>query len=72
MEKTERTNLLIIELEKERASFDKRHQDTVDHDVAINYLKHGVLPSMGVDQFELLDACINDFETICSDYGVPK
>jgi hypothetical protein len=72
MEKTERTKLLIIALEQERGLFDKRHQDTNEHDVAINYLKHGVLPSMGVDQFELLDACVNDFETICSDYGVPK
>ena len=61
---------LIIELEKERQLFDKRHQDTTEHDVAINYLKHGVLPSMGVDQFELLDAVINDFDTICKDYGV--
>ena len=61
---------LIIELEKERQLFDKRHQDTTEHDVAINYLKHGVLPSMGVDQFELLDAVINDFYTICKDYGV--
>jgi hypothetical protein len=61
---------LIIELEKERQLFDKRHQDTTEHDVAINYLKHGVLPSMGIDQFELLDAVINDFDSICNHYGV--
>jgi hypothetical protein len=61
---------LIEALQAERALFDKRHQDTTDHDVAINYLKHGVLPSMGIDQFEILDACINDFDCICSDYGV--
>ena len=60
---------LIEALEKERALFDKRHQDTTEHDVEINYLKHGVLPSMGVDQFELLDAVVNDFDTVCSDYG---
>ena len=59
---------LIIALEKERKLFDQRHQDTTEHDVAINYLKHGVFPSMGVDQFEILNACVNDFETICKDY----
>lgn len=63
---------LIEAIQKERNLFDARHQDTSDHDVALNYLKHGVLPSMGVDQYELLDAVINDFETICSDYGIKQ
>ncbi len=61
---------LIEALEAERLTFDRRHQDTTDHDAAINYLKHGVLPSMGVDQFELLDAVINDYEQTCKDYIV--
>ncbi len=61
---------LILALQEERSLFDKRHQDTTEHDVAINYLKHGVLPSMGIDQYELLDAVIHDFDTICSDYNV--
>ncbi len=61
---------LILALEEERKLFDMRHQDTTEHDVAINYLKHGVLPSMGIDQYEFLDAVINDFDTLCSDYDV--
>ncbi len=61
---------LIEALEKERSLFDKRHQDIQDHDIAINYLKYEVLPSMGIDQFELLDAIINDFDSICNDYNI--
>jgi len=61
---------LIAELEKERSLFDQRHQDTTDHDVTLNYLKHGIMPSMGVDQYELLDAAINDYNTLCRDYSV--
>ena len=61
---------LIEALQEERNEFDRRHQDTSDHDAAINYLKHGVFPSMGVDQFEILDAVINDYEQICKDYDV--
>lgn len=61
---------LLEALEHERALFDKRHQDTTDHDMAINYLKHGVLPSIGVDQFELLDVVVNDFDMACLYYGV--
>lgn len=37
---------LIEALEHERDLFDKRHQDTTDHDMAINYLKHVVFPSI--------------------------
>lgn len=61
---------LIAALEEERRRFDKMHQDTTDHDVAINWLKYGLLPSQGIDQFELLDAAVNDFDTLCSDYDV--
>lgn len=69
MEIKEKKEKLIIALEKECQLFSNRHQDTEEHDVAINYLKHGVLPSMDVDQFKLLDAVINDFDTICRDYN---
>lgn len=59
---------LITALEKEREEFNVRHHDTNNHDIALNWLKHGLLPSQDVDQFELLNACINDFDTICKDY----
>ena len=70
MDNNEKKTKLIEALEEERKSFDRRHQDTSDHDAAINYLKHGVTPSMGIDQFEILDAVVNDFEQICRDYDV--
>ena len=72
METTDQKKIkLIAALEVERKLFDQRHQDTNDHDVALNWLKYGLLPSQGVDSFELLDACINDFDTICNDYLTP-
>lgn len=61
---------LIAALQKERDLFNAQHLDTNDHDVALSYLKYGVLPSMGVDQYELLNAAINDFDILCSDYGI--
>ncbi len=70
MTAAEKKQGLIDALQEERNIFDRRHQDTSDHDYAINYLKHGVLPSMGIDQFEILDAVINDYEQICRDYDV--
>jgi hypothetical protein len=71
MEKTERTKLLIIALERERDQFKTRGQSTTEHDVAIEYLEKGKTDE-DPEEFELLYACMEDFETICSDYGVPK
>ena len=60
---------LLDELEKERDRFISRNQETTEHDVAIDYLKYGILPKYP-DNYELLDAILNDFETTCRDYGV--
>jgi len=66
----EQKDQLILALEAERLRLSKRVQnfDTSDHDYAINFLKHGTLPSMGIDQFEMLDAVVNDFEQTYKDY----
>ena len=60
---------LIKELTLEMNRFKERGQDTLEHEVAIEYLKKGWTDE-DLDNFELLDACINDLETILSDYGV--
>jgi len=65
----ERKQKLIAALKEEREFFLKRGQDTIEHDVAISYLLLGSYDE-NPDHYELLDACINDFDTICSDYGV--
>ena len=62
---------LIEALKAERERFKGRGQSTEDHDMAITYLETGSLPSHPED-FELLEAAINDFDTLCSDYDVTK
>ena len=62
---------LIIALKKERTLFEERGQDTTDHDIAISYLINGTTSS-NPDKWELLGACMNDFETLCNDYGINK
>ncbi len=64
MEKKEK---LIEALEKERDAFKRRGQDTTEHDVAIEFLKTGVLPK-SLESFDLLDAAMYDFETLYKDY----
>lgn len=46
----------------------EREQSTLEHDVAIEYLETGRTDE-SPDEFELLDACMHDYETILSDYG---
>jgi len=60
---------LIEELIKERKSFADRQHDTTNHDMAIAWLRFDVTPS-NPEQYELLDAVMNDFETVCSDYNL--
>jgi hypothetical protein len=60
---------LVDALKIERARFKKDRQSTLEHDVAIEYLETG-WTDKNPDKFELLDAVMNDFDTICSDYGV--
>jgi len=59
---------LIDALKVERELFKKRGQSTLEHDVAIEYLETGRTDE-SPDEFELLDACMHDYETILSDYG---
>jgi len=61
---------LIEALTTERNLFSSRGQDTTEHDVAIEYLKTGKLPTDYIEyEFELLDAAIHDIETLYSDYS---
>ena len=60
-------NKLIIALEEERAVSDKNGYDTTDHDYAIHYLKTGEVKDTD-EIYEILYACINDYELLCSDY----
>lgn len=70
---------LIKALQEERERFLNRQQDTLQHDVTIMYLETDKLPvdiksvdEVNPDNYELLDAAINDFECLCSDYGANK
>ncbi len=63
----ERKQKLIDALKVERGHFEKRGQSTLEHDVAIEYLETGRTDE-DPDEYELLDACINDYETMLSDY----
>lgn len=57
---------LISALEKERNLFVSKGLNTTDHDSALEYLKTGIVGK----ETELLDAAMNDFDTLCSDYDV--
>lgn len=65
----ERKLKLIDALKVERGHFVSRGQSTLDHDVAIKYLETGRTDE-DPDDFELLDAAMNDYDTMCSDYDV--
>lgn len=64
----EKKQKLIEALKAERLRFAERGQDTTEHDIAIQYLMLGTT-SCNPDKWELLDAVMNDFDTICSDYN---
>lgn len=64
-----RKQALIQALQTEREHFAQRGQDTMEHDVAIDYLQTGQTEK-NPEEFELLDACMNDFDLTCKDYGV--
>lgn len=65
----EKKQKLIDALKAERDGFEKRGFDTLEHDVAIEYLETGKTDE-SPDDFELLDACMYDYNTMLSDYGV--
>lgn len=69
MEKIEKTEKLIAALKLEQAAFEKKGYNTLEHHVAIEYLVNGKTDE-DPDEFELLDACMYDFDTVCYDYGV--
>jgi len=43
--------------------------DPTDHELAVEYLTLGTFPK-NYEKFEILDACINDFDSICNDYQI--
>lgn len=63
-----RKEKLIEALKAERLRFMNRGQDTTEHDIAISYLINGYTNS-NPDKWELLDAVMNDFDTVCEDYN---
>lgn len=64
----EEKKINLIELLKaEKNLFAQRGQDITEHDIAIQYLMFGKT-NYNPSQWELLDAVINDFEMIYSDY----
>jgi hypothetical protein len=60
---------LIEALEKERQRFVDGGHSTLDHDVAIEYLKTGKTDK-NPDNYEMLDAVMHDFDCVCSDYDI--
>lgn len=68
---------LISALKEERSRLtgtssvfgDKFNSD--DHDKAIGYLETGIKP-VNVNDYDLLYAVINDFETVCSDFDITE
>jgi len=59
---------LIEALRQERKMFETKGLDTTEHDIAIGYLLTGKTSS-NPEKWELLDAVMNDFDCVCSDYN---
>lgn len=64
----EKSDVIIKALEHERGLFIKKGQSTKDHDLTIEFLKTGNGEVEDVDKYELLEAAVNDFETLYDDY----
>jgi hypothetical protein len=64
----ERKLKLIEALKEERERFFQRGISTLEHDIVIEYLETGKTDE-DPDEYELLDAVMNDFDCVCSDYG---
>ena len=62
------TKKLVDALKIERARFEKDGHSTLEHDATIEYLETG-RTDKDPNKFELLDAAMNDFDTLCSDYS---
>jgi len=63
----DRKQKLIQALKDERLRFVKRGADPTEHDIAIDYLINGTT-SNNPDKWELLNACMNDYDMMLSDY----
>jgi hypothetical protein len=60
---------LIQALETERANLLKHDMDVTEHDITIVFLKTGAVPPyVNISEYSLLEACIEDLDTIISDY----
>ena len=60
---------LIIALEEEKKTFDDMGYSTEDHELTIHYLKTKEIKG-NLDDNEILEACINDFDCLYNDYCV--
>lgn len=58
---------MIQKLKEERKRFEVHGHDTTEHDVVIMYLETGHT-KQNPNHWELLDACMNDYDTVLSDY----
>ncbi len=65
----ERKINLIKALRKEADRFETHGHSTVEHEIVIKYLETGKT-SADPDGYTLLDAAMNDYDCLCSDYGV--
>jgi hypothetical protein len=66
----EKKEALIKALENERDEMVKNHNTSpIEHNATIEYLKTGKTDKHP-DDFELLDAAMNDYKTFLSDYGI--
>lgn len=63
---------LIAALESERDALVKSHgRDPEDWNLAIEYLKTGKQPKgVEIEDYDILDGVINDYETTLKDYGI--
>ena len=58
---------LIAALEAERKRMQDNGHSIIDHDYAIHYLRTGEIKTTNLN-YEILDACINDYDMMVSDY----
>ena len=69
--KMERKLKLIEELKKEAERLRKQQAVTIDHRYTIEYLETGKLPMLiNIEEYDILNAAVNDYECLLSDYGV--
>ena len=68
----ERKQKLISALESEKDRLDKLCVDTKDHCITIDFLKTGSYrcEQIELEDYPLLDASVNDYNCLLSDYGV--